>query len=48
MHLALRPILFGAGENLWHGLDLRALGYEVEKQVVCERAVHTFVRRKTN
>ena len=26
----------------------RALGYEVEKQVVGERAVHTFVRRKTN
>ena len=46
MHLAVRPVLFGAGENLWHGLDLRALGYEVEKQVVGERAVHTFVRRK--
>ena len=46
MHLALRPVLFGAGENLWRDLDLRALGYEVEKQVAGERAIHTFVRRK--
>jgi dihydrofolate reductase len=27
MHLAVRPLLLGAGENLMHGIDLRALGY---------------------
>ena len=46
MHLALRPIFMGAGENLWQGLDMSALGYECAEQVVGERAVHLFVRRK--
>ena len=27
LHLALRPVLLGAGEPLFAGLDLRALGY---------------------
>jgi dihydrofolate reductase len=46
MHIALRPIFMGAGENLWQGLDTSALGYECAEQVVGERAVHLFVRRK--
>lgn len=46
MHLALRPIFMGQGENLWQGLDMSALGYECAEQVVGERAVHLFVRRK--
>jgi dihydrofolate reductase len=46
MHIALRPIFMGAGENLWQGLDMSALGYECAEQVVGERAVHLFVRRK--
>src|SRR6476659_2789628 len=29
MLVAVRPILLGEGEELWHGLDMRALGYEV-------------------
>src|SRR5215831_17857947 len=28
LHLALRPVLLGKGEELFHGLDLRSLGYE--------------------
>ncbi|HXD48997.1 MAG TPA: dihydrofolate reductase family protein [Gemmatimonadaceae bacterium] len=46
MHLALRPIFMGQGESLWRGLDMTALGYECAEQVVGERAVHLFVRRK--
>jgi dihydrofolate reductase len=46
MHIALRPIFMGAGENLWQGLAMSALGYECAEQVVGERAVHLFVRRK--
>ena len=46
LHLALRPVLLGAGEHLWHGLDLRALGYECAKQVVGERATHMFIRKR--
>jgi dihydrofolate reductase len=46
MHLAVRPILLGAGENLLEGIDARALGYEVAKSVVGERATHVFAKRR--
>lgn len=47
MHLALRPVLLGEGEALWHGLDMRALGYEVAEHVAGERAMHLFIRKRT-
>ena len=47
LHLAVRPVLLGAGENLWRDLDMRALGYECAKQVEGERATHLFLRRRT-
>jgi dihydrofolate reductase len=46
MHLAVRPILLGEGEELWHGLDMRALGYEVTDLVPGERAMHLFIGRR--
>jgi len=45
LHLAVRPVLMGAGEKLFAGLDLRALGYEVDRHVQGERAMHVFLRR---
>ena len=45
LHLPVRPVLLGAGENLLHGLDLRALGYQVTKSVAGERATHVFLRK---
>ena len=45
LHLAVRPVLLGEGENLWRDLDLRALGYEVARHVHGERAMHVFLRR---
>ena len=47
MHLAVRPILLGEGEELWHGLDMRALGYEVTGHVPGERAMHLFIQKRT-
>jgi dihydrofolate reductase len=47
LHLAVRPVLLGAGENLFAGLDLRALGYECEKSIAGERATHVFLRKRT-
>ena len=47
LHLAVRPILLGSGENLWQGLDMRALGYKVHEVVQGERATHVMVRRQT-
>ena len=46
MHLAVRPVLLGSGENLLHDIDLRALGYECTKSVAGERATHVFLRKR--
>ena len=45
MHLAIRPILLGSGEQLLHGLDLRALGYACVEHVAGERATHVILRK---
>jgi dihydrofolate reductase len=45
LHLALRPVLLGSGESLFHGIDMRALGYECRETVVGERATHVFIRK---
>ncbi|MCB1024476.1 MAG: dihydrofolate reductase family protein [Acidobacteria bacterium] len=45
LHLALRPIFLGKGEPLLAGLDLRKLGYRVDKMVPGERAVHMFIKK---
>lgn len=46
LHLAMRPVLLGSGENLLAGIDLRALGYECAKSVAGERATHVFLRKR--
>jgi dihydrofolate reductase len=45
MHLAVTPILLGAGEHLLIGLDLPALGYKCTKSVPTARAVHYMITR---
>ncbi|MBC5765772.1 dihydrofolate reductase family protein [Ramlibacter albus] len=45
-HLALGPVLIGAGESLFSGIDLRELGYEVAETIPGERATHIVLRRK--
>lgn len=46
IHLAVRPLLMGSGENLWQGLDMRALGYEIAEVRQGERAMHVTVRKQ--
>jgi dihydrofolate reductase len=46
LHLAIRPVLLGAGEPLFADIDLRALGYECAKHVAGERAMHVFLRKR--
>ena len=46
LHLAIRPILLGAGEHLLSGIDLRALGYRCAEYVVGERAFHVMLRKR--
>ena len=45
MHLAQRPVLLGAGESLFGGIDLRALGYVCNRSVAGERATHLFIEK---
>lgn len=47
LHLAVRPILLGSGENLFQDLDLRALGYEIAKHIPGERAMHVFIQKSS-
>ena len=48
MHVAVSPILLGAGEPLFEGIDLRALGYSVKEHVSTEAAMHLVVGRQSN
>jgi dihydrofolate reductase len=45
MHLAVAPVLLGAGEHLFQGLDLPALGYQCTESVAGERAMHYMIGR---
>lgn len=47
IHLAMRPVILGKGEALFAGIDLRELGYQVEKMVPGERAVHMFIGKQS-
>ena len=46
MHLAVRPVLLGSGENLWNGIDARSLGYECTESIAGERATHVFIKKR--
>ena len=46
LHLAVRPVLLGEGENLFAGLDLSALGYACAEHIAGECAMHVFIRRR--
>lgn len=45
MHLAISPVLLGAGEHLLTGIDLRALGYRCTESTAGERATHVVLQR---
>jgi dihydrofolate reductase len=46
LHLAMRPVLLGVGEQLLGGIDMRSLGYECVKYVAGERAAHLYLRKR--
>jgi dihydrofolate reductase len=45
LRLAIAPVLLGAGENLFAGLDLPALGYQVTAHEASEAATHVVMTR---
>ena len=47
MHFAVSPVLLGAGESLFAGLDLRKLGYQVSKHVATPGATHVVLTKQS-
>ncbi|MEO8245076.1 MAG: dihydrofolate reductase family protein [bacterium] len=45
MHMAISPVLLGAGEHLMTGLNLPALGYKVAQTAQGEEANHVVIAR---
>jgi dihydrofolate reductase len=46
LHFAISPVLLGAGESMFTGLDLPALGYDVSEYVPSEAAMHVVIGRR--
>ncbi len=46
MHLAISPVLLGAGENLLAGLNLPALGYQRSEHVATPNATHVVLTKR--
>jgi dihydrofolate reductase len=45
MHVAIAPVLLGAGESLFANLDLPALGWRCVEHVGTQRATHVVLRK---
>ena len=45
MHVAISPVLLGAGEHLFFGIDLPQLGYRPTEHVPTENATHIVLKR---
>jgi len=45
LHLAFRPVLMGAGENLFAGLDMAAQGFRCTRHVCSEHAMHVLLTK---
>jgi dihydrofolate reductase len=45
LHIAISPVLLGAGESLFGGLNLVALGYQCTEHVATENATHVVLSK---
>lgn len=48
LHIAITSTLLGSGERLFHGVNMRALGYECVQTTPTENAVHVVIARSAN
>jgi dihydrofolate reductase len=46
MHIAISPVLLGAGERLFEGIDLPALGYACTRHACSALATHVVIARR--
>lgn len=47
LHLAISPVLLGTGENLFSGIDFKALGYEIQSHLSSDLATHIIIQKKS-
>jgi dihydrofolate reductase len=47
LHLVYAPVLLGAGESLFSGIDLLNLGYRVRRNTNSERCMHVEITRES-
>jgi dihydrofolate reductase len=47
MHLAIAPVVLGAGESLFAGIDLPALGYQITERVGSAHALHVVLTKRS-
>lgn len=45
LHLAIAPILLGAGEALFHEIDLPSLGYRCVEHIATQNATHVVLKK---
>jgi dihydrofolate reductase len=45
LHIAIAPVLLGAGERLFDGINLVDLGYKCTQHVATQRATHIVLTR---
>jgi riboflavin biosynthesis pyrimidine reductase len=48
LHLAIAPVLLGAGERLFEDVDLRAFGYKCMQFVGSQKAAHVVLRKRSD
>jgi len=46
MHIAISPILLGAGEHLFAGINTLALGFECTEHVATAKAMHVILTKR--
>jgi dihydrofolate reductase len=46
LHLAISPVLLGEGEEIFEGMNWRALGYRCQECVAGEKATHVIITKR--
>lgn len=46
LHIAQSPVFLGAGESLFGGLDMPALGYELKDRICTDKATHLMLEKR--
>jgi hypothetical protein len=46
MHLAMSPVLLGAGEAMFEDIDLPGLGYECTQSLATPKATHIMLTKR--